>query len=132
MGCLDIEVAELGLNGGQSQSCLLGNWSKTGQPACPILCKYYNGTGSGAHSHTDDIGGNRIVDRIGDRGTDNHNPDTAVPLYYSTGTNCSGHVDCGQDIQKAPFDPFMLSTAYHDRATAIFNLYGKSIPNYVI
>jgi hypothetical protein len=69
MGCLDAEVTELGQNGppaprasgGLSQSCLLQNWSKAGQPACPILCKYNKDTPDDRdRSYTDDGSGTRV------------------------------------------------------------------------
>ena len=60
---------------------------------------------------------------------DNHNPDTAIPLYGSTGAQCSGHADCGKDITLAPFDPFQLSTAYKKRAQEVFSTYGSGGKN---
>jgi len=59
MGCLDVEQTELGQNGGLSQSCLQQNWSKTGQPACPVLCKYNKKRG-GLKNYTDSIDGDRV------------------------------------------------------------------------
>eukprot|EP01050_Picozoa_sp_SAG11_P015411 SAG11_NODE_1996_length_3947_cov_3.774688_2_plen_150_part_00 len=128
MGCLDVEQTELGQNGGLSQSCLLGNWSERGQPACPILCKYNK-----PNRHEDDPNGDRIAVPTGEdaawtppplAGQDNHNPDTAIPLFGTMGPECAGHADCGQTIVLAPFDPFQLSTTYKKRAAEIFATYG--------
>ena len=102
MGCLDVEGTELGQNGGLSQSSLEQSWSERGQPACPVQCRYNNGTGGS--SYNDDATGNRLGGTFAVAAgedsawspvppplTDNHNPDTAIPLFGAMGPKCSGH-----------------------------------------
>jgi arylsulfatase G len=50
-----------------------------GQPACPALCPV---------DAAAPIAG-----------------DVAIPLYDSSGLNCSGHASCNADIVMQPFDP---------------------------
>ena len=38
----------------------------------------------------------------------------------SSGPNCSGHVDCSQDIIQQPYNPFALNSRYAERAFEIF------------
>jgi hypothetical protein len=139
MGCLDVEQTELGQNGGLSQSCLSQSWSEKGQPACPVLCKY-NHRSVDRRSYNDDPTGNRLGGddvAVGEdlawsptpaplSGRDNHNPDTAIPLFGAMAPNCSGYADCGRTITLAPFDPFQLSNTYKARAAEIFAMFGKN------
>eukprot|EP00927_Polykrikos_kofoidii_P056161 TRINITY_DN50327_c0_g1_i1.p1 TRINITY_DN50327_c0_g1~~TRINITY_DN50327_c0_g1_i1.p1 ORF type:complete len:538 (-),score=48.67 TRINITY_DN50327_c0_g1_i1:208-1821(-) len=51
---------------------------------------------------------------------------TAIPLFDSTGPNCSGKASCNDDIAEQPFRPTHLNEQYAERAVQIINEHGKS------
>lgn len=79
-------------------------WSRTqGQPACPALCVPENASNPAA-----------IV---------------GIPLYDSTGTNCSSRASCNDDILSQPFNPMTLNAQYAARAKSILAQYATSNRN---
>lgn len=51
---------------------------------------------------------------------------TAIPLFDSTGPNCSGKASCNLDIAEQPFRPINLNQQYADRAVQIVKAHGQS------
>jgi len=74
------------------------------QPACPAFCLPDTGTASPLDAGQQE-------------------PEIAIPLYDSTGFNCSGHASCNDDIAMQPFNPvrvnrataFLRPSAFSDR-----------------
>ena len=76
-------------------------WSRTkGQPACPALCAPENASNPAAT--------------------------VGIPLYDSTGTNCSSRASCNDDILTQPFNPMTLNAQYAARAKSILAQYAAS------